>query len=77
MNTWMKRLGVFAGVLGLTFGLSLVALSVTTQQVGVSGKQVYSFDTATGFARMEVTLGTLLNIEIPAPPVRYISDGTA
>lgn len=60
MNQWMKYLAVIVGVPALVFALALTAFSITTEQTGISGKQVYSYDTITGFARMQVVIKDIL-----------------
>lgn len=60
MNQWVKYLAVIVGVPALVFALALTAFSVTTEQTGISGKQVYSYDTVTGFARMQVVIKDIL-----------------
>jgi hypothetical protein len=60
MNAWMKYLIAIVGVPLLVFGIALTAMSVTTEQVGLGGKQVYSYDTVTGFARMQVVIDDIL-----------------
>lgn len=60
MNQWMKYLAVIVGVPALVFALALTAFSITTEQTGISGKQVYSYDTVTGLARMQVVIKDIL-----------------
>jgi hypothetical protein len=60
MNQWMKYLAVIVGVPALVFSLAVTAMSITVEQTGISGKQVYSYDQATGFARMQVVIKDIL-----------------
>ena len=60
MNQWAKYLVAIVGAPVLVFTLAVVAMSVTTEQIGLSGKQVYSYDTVTGFARMQVVIDDIL-----------------
>ena len=60
MKPWMKYLAVIVGVPCMVFALAITAMSVTTEQTGISGKQVYSYDTVTGLARMQVVISDIL-----------------
>ena len=60
MKSWMKYLGVVVGAITAPLLIASVALSVVVEQTGISGKQVYSYDQATGLARMQVVLNDLL-----------------
>ncbi len=60
MKPWMKYLAVIVGVPALVLSLAVAAMSITVEQTGISGKQVYSYDQATGFARMQVVIQDIL-----------------
>ncbi len=59
MHPSMKRLLATVGALALVFGVAFTALSTTTQQIGLNGKQVYTYDPTTGFSRMEVIISSI------------------
>lgn len=60
MKPWMKYLVAIVGAPVIVFAFAVVAMSVTVEQVGIGGKQVYSYDTVTGFARMQVVIDDIL-----------------
>ena len=60
MKSWMKYLGVVVGAITVPLLIASVALSVVVEQTGIPGKNVYSYDQATGFARMQVVMNDIL-----------------
>ena len=60
MKSWMKYLAASVGAVVLPLLIATVAMSVVVEQTGIAGKQVYSYDQATGFARMQVVIDDIL-----------------
>ena len=55
MTQWMKNLAVVVGVAALICSLTIPAMSATIELIGIGGKQVYTLDTVTGFARAKIS----------------------